>query len=295
MQRNATGITQQNGLAAGAYDTVRRTSHDTVRLVSAPQQTILPPPPELPISLLEKRYELKYRVSESTALALRPFIRNHLEMDKYAIRQPSGQYPICSLYLDSQRFDLFHETILDKCNRFKLRVRGYDDNPNSPIFFEIKRKLNRIIFKSRAKVSKDQLGPILNGYYIPDDLPEKDHKSLGQFVHYAQCLQARPMVLIKYMREAYENTSSAKVRVTFDRQLCYQTVDQPIFSLNGGGWKPIPINFVVLEIKFTAGFPSWLIDMVRMFDLSRQSMSKYCSSVQPMVPRGAELYTIPRR
>jgi hypothetical protein len=83
--------------------------------------------------------------------------------------------------------------------------------------------------------------------------------------------------------------------VTFDRQLCYQTVDQPIFLLNGGGWKPIPINFVVLEIKFTAGFPSWLIDMVRMFDLSRQSMSKYCSSVQPMVPRGAELYTIPRR
>ena len=228
-------------------------------------------------------------------MAIRSFIRGYLDRDKYAAIHPSGQYPICSLYLDSQRFDLFQETVLDKCNRFKLRVRGYDDNPESPIFFEIKRKLNSIIYKSRAKVSKDQLAPILNGRYVSRDLPEKDRKTLKQFMHYTQCLLARPMVLIRYMREAYENKSDSKVRITFDRQLCYQPANAPIFKTNGPGWTPLPIDFVVLEIKFTTSFPSWLKDMVRLFNLNRQSMSKYCSSVRQQVPRGAEFYSIPRR
>lgn len=288
MQRVATGITQHNSPTSGLYETIERLRTPEQRALESPSK-------DHSSTLLAQRYELKYRVSEATAIAVRSYILSYLQQDKYAAKSPSGQYAICSLYLDSQRFDLFHETVLDKCNRFKLRIRGYDDDPNSPIFFEIKRKLNRIIYKSRAKVGKDQLVPILNGYYVPDNLPDKDRKTLGQFLHYSQCLQARPKVLIRYMREAYENSSAAKVRITFDRQLCYQNVNQPVFKLNGPGWRPIPINFVVLEVKFTAGFPWWVKDMVHMFNLNRQSMSKYCSSVQPIVPRGTELYKMPKR
>lgn len=287
MQRVASGTIQHNNPKWGLYETIER--------LGKVKQIPVESPSTHSSSLLAQRYELKYRVSESTAIAVRSYIQSYLQQDKYAAQSPTGQYAICSLYLDSQRFDLFHETVLDKCNRFKLRIRGYDDDPNTPIFFEIKRKLNRIIYKSRAKASKDQLAPILNSYNVPLTLPDKDRRTLSQFIHYAQCLQARPMVLIRYMREAYENTSSAKVRITFDRQLCYQSVNQPVFTMNGPGWKPIPINFVVLEIKFTASFPWWLKDMVRMFNLNRQSMSKYCSSVQPLVPRGADIYTIPKR
>ena len=289
MQRVIADTTQQiKDPQAGPYQTVRRLPAPRPNLINFPVE-------EHSSSLLAKRYELKYRVSESTALAVQSFVRGYLDRDKYAARHASGQYRICSLYLDSQRFDLFHETIQDKCNRFKLRIRGYDDDPESPIFFEIKRKLNSIIYKSRAKVNKDQLAPILNGYYVPADLPEKDRKTLMQFMHYSQCLLARPMVLVRYMREAYENTADSKVRITFDRQLCYKSVNTPVFTTNGPGWRPLPIDFVVLEIKFTASFPTWIKDMVRLFNLNRQSMSKYCSSVRPMVPHGAEYYTIPRR
>ncbi len=246
-------------------------------------------------TLLAKRYELKYRVSEATALAVSAFIRSYLPLDYYSARHASGQYPICSLYLDSRRFNLFYETIFDKCYRYKLRVRGYDQDPNSPLFFEVKRKLNGIVHKSRAQVARDQLAAVLNNSHLPRDLPEKDRRRLKQFLHYRQCLDARPMVLVRYLREAYENAADSRVRITFDRKLCNKTMDRPAFTMNGPGWNRLPIDFVVLEIKFTANFPSWVKDMVRLFDLQRESMSKYCSAVRPLVPDGSTFYRMPRR
>ena len=103
------------------------------------------------------------------------------------------------------------------------------------------------------------------------------------------------MTLVRYMREAYENQNDSKVRITFDRQLCCKYVKTPLFTLNGQGWNEIPINFVILEIKFTASFPSWLTDLVRLFDLNRQSMSKYCSCVRQLVPKGSNYYRLPTR
>lgn len=251
--------------------------------------------PVVPINtLLAKRYELKYRVPEHVAVAIRSYIKSFLQPDPYTARQPSGQYPISSLYLDSQHLHLFQETIVDKCNRFKLRIRGYDDDPNTPVFFEIKRKLNRIVYKSRAKVHKSQVESILNGAYIPDNLPEKDRVALQQFMHYCRCLLAKPVVLVRYQREAYENRSDSKVRITFDRELCYHPADKAMVKLNGPGWTRIPIDFVVLEIKFTARFPNWIKQLVQMFNLNRQSMSKYCSSVSQLVPAATTAYTMPR-
>ncbi|NLK41885.1 MAG: polyphosphate polymerase domain-containing protein [Planctomycetes bacterium] len=286
MQQFPRDLKQHTRSGADLYGLVRRAR--SPRPLSSE-----PSPADHSSTLLAKRYELKYRVPESTAIAIRSYVQGYLKMDKYAVNQPNHQYPICSLYLDSPRFDLFHETVLDKCNRFKLRVRGYDDDHNSPVFFEIKRKLNRIIYKSRARVAKEHLAPILNGSYVPQNLPEKDRQILQQFMHYCQYLQARPVALIRYMREAYENQTDSKVRITFDRHLYCKFVNNPVFTMNGQGWQPVPIDFVILEIKFTINFPLWLKDLVRMFDLTRESVSKYCSSVRMLVPNGTAMYRLP--
>jgi hypothetical protein len=245
-------------------------------------------PPVSPDKVLVRRYELKYRISEPTAQAVKGFISAFLSPDPYTRRWPDGQYPICSLYLDSKRLDLFQETLVDKCNRFKLRIRGYDDESDGFVYFEIKRKLNRIIYKSRAKVIKTQAAEVLRGHFLPPQATEADHAILRQFVHYTHCLMARPVVLVRYKREAFESYTDARVRVTFDRQLSYQKTDKLIFKPNGQGWKKLPIDFVILEIKFTGWFPSWLAEMARLFNLNRQSMSKYCRSVQQLVPAGVE-------
>jgi len=239
-----------------------------------------------PHMMLAKRYELKYRIPESLAQKIKGYVTAFLGPDPYFRRWPDGQYPICSLYFDSSRFDLYRETELDKCNRFKLRIRGYDDNPESLIFFEIKRKFNGIIYKSRAKAGKSQIAEILKGHFLPAQATEADRTTLKQFIHYAHCLSARPIAFVRYKREAYEGQADTKVRVTFDRELCYLSTDKPVFRMYGQGWKKMPIDFVVLEIKFTEYFPAWLVDMTRTFKLNRQSMSKYGCTVRQLAPAG---------
>jgi hypothetical protein len=284
MSNTETNIASTQNLSPGQLEAVARgkSTLDKVDLKTSPSAR-----PHIALhKMLAKRYELKYRISESMARRIKGYISAFLEPDPYTRRWPDGQYSICSLYLDSGRFDLYRETELDKCNRFKLRIRGYDDEPNSPIFFEIKRKLNGIIYKSRAKAGKDQIAKILKGHFLPSQATEADRTALRQFVHYTHCMCARPIVLIRYKREAYEGKIDTKARVTFDRQLSYLSTDTPVFKMNGYGWKKMPIDFVVLEIKFTDFFPAWLVDMTRMLNLNRESMSKYGNSVRQMAPSG---------
>jgi len=99
-----------------------------------------------------QRLELKYILSEERALALRDFVRSYLELDEYSVNQPNYSYRIHSLYLDSDEMTTFWETINGVKNRFKLRLRYYDDQPDSPVFFEIKRRVNEAILKQRGGV-----------------------------------------------------------------------------------------------------------------------------------------------
>ncbi len=167
-----------------------------------------------------------------------------------------------------------------KTNRFKLRIRCYDDNPQSPCFIEIKRRLNSVILKGRARSSKDQVESILRGNSPSEKLYKKDLEIIRQFQFYVRMLQAQPVVLVRYMRQAFEDDSQNRVRITFDRQLCCKAVNQPIVTTNGSGWNTLPMDFVVLEIKFTNYYPAWLNDLTKIFDLKQTSMSKYVSSVK---------------
>ncbi len=252
-------------------------------------------PPVSPDKVLVRRYELKYRISEPTAQAVKGFISAFLSPDPYTRRWPDGQYPICSLYLDSKRLDLFQETLVDKCNRFKLRIRGYDDEPDGSVFFEIKRRLNRVIYKSRAKARKDQIKPILERHALPTDSSDKDRSTFQQFIHYAQSLDASPVILVRYMRQAFENPSDKRIRITLDRLINYQICDKFTVKLNGGSWRRpsidfLPMDFVVLEMKFTGKFPWWMVEMVRMFNLNLAAMSKYCRSIRDVL-EGPEAFS----
>ncbi len=253
----------------------------SVAIESGPALIIQPPVlPAKDDTFLAQRYELKYRITELQAQLIREYIKPIVPLDKYSAIAPKHSYDISSLYLDSSVLTLFSETIEGKCNRFKLRARGYDDNPDSPIFFEVKRRLNRVIVKSRFKAQKKDLKPFLMDNITPPSQPGQDDKDLHQFLTYCRLMKAKPITLVKYKREAYETTAKNRVRITFDRELCCQQMSEPVIKVNGPGWKPVKINFVILEIKFTSNYPSWLSNMIKMFNLNVSSMSKYCSSVK---------------
>jgi len=235
---------------------------------------------KLPDRLLRCRYELKYRVSESKAAAIERFIRPYLRLDHYCRTQPDGAYPIATLYLDSRDFQLCRQSMQGWKNRFKLRVRTYTDSPDYPRFFEIKRRANAVIIKSRARVFDEHIPKILEGLHVPETGYADEKETLRQFQLYAASIRAAPVVQVRYIRRAYEGDSANRVRVTFDRQLCHCIRRCPTVSLNGGGWSRHPSRDVILEIKFTERYPAWLSQMAKCFNLRQQSVSKYVASVK---------------
>jgi hypothetical protein len=232
------------------------------------------------------RYELKYRISESKAEAIEQFIKPYIHLDRYAKLQPDRTYPIASLYLDSQDLKLCRESLTGKKNRFKLRIRSYSDDPDTPCFVEIKRRLNNIIIKGRVRVTNDNVATLLSGRSLPAQQYKADEHTLRQFQLYMHCINAGPVIGVRYKRRAYEDDSDNRVRVTFDRQLCYHVSREPVIMFNDTGWQRHRHDSVVLELKFTSRYPAWLSRMVKYFDLQRQSVSKYASSIKESCSRG---------
>ena len=223
------------------------------------------------------RHEIKYIINESIAAAIVEFIKPYMQPDRYCMSQPRGRYPIVSLYLDSRNLQLYRESLQGLKNRFKLRIRSYTDEPDYPRFFEIKRRAGSIIIKSRTQVLHEQLMPLLSGSAWP--LCTNDGE-LRQFLLYMNSIGARPTVRIRYMRQAFEGTLDKRVRITFDRDLCYNITRKADVSLNGRAWQLMHKNRVILEIKFTGRYPVWIDRMVKHFGLRQQSVSKYASSIK---------------
>src|SRR5947207_5539964 len=109
------------------------------------------------------RFERKYVVTESAADAIRRFVSTRLEPDMYmAGKGPTG-YRIYSLYFDTIGRALYRQTLEGHKNRYKLRIRFYDELASSPAFLEIKKRTTETIHKLRAAVSKRAAEKLLGG------------------------------------------------------------------------------------------------------------------------------------
>src|SRR4051794_19590072 len=126
-----------------------------------------------------QRFELKYMIDDSTALAVRDFVGTRLELDEFSVGKPNFSYPVHSLYLDSEDLHLFQSTVNSEKNRYKLRLRYYSDKPGAPVFFEIKRRVDSAILKQRCGVRREAVDDILAGHTPdPEAFLSKEPKNL---------------------------------------------------------------------------------------------------------------------
>jgi hypothetical protein len=233
--------------------------------------------------LPQQRFELKYLIDEDITLRIRDFVSGYLELDDYAAGQPNLSYPVHSLYLDSDDLKTHQASINGAKNRFKLRLRYYDDKPDTPVFFEIKRRVDNCIVKQRCGVRRDAIPLLLSG-----QLPEPQHLlsteprhevTLQRFNLLLHQLRARPKLHNNYLREAWVSPHDNSVRLTFDRNIRAEPFFHPkaIVAMN----QPVRIfpEFVVLELKFTTRFPNWFKHLVCRFNLMQFSSAKYCEGI----------------
>jgi hypothetical protein len=230
-----------------------------------------------------QRFELKYMLDETTALAVRDVIATRLELDENGMGKPDYSYPVHSLYLDSPDLYTFWTTINGDKNRFKLRIRFYNDQPASPVFFEIKRRVNNCILKQRGGVKKDAVARLLRGHLPSEnDLLSKEPKSfvaVSRFLELVARIQAVPIAHVCYLREAYVDPVSDNVRVTFDRNVFTEPRGDAVFGTTMVEPSRPFGNRVILELKFTDRFPEWLRFMVERFGLMQCGAAKYAEGL----------------
>ena len=227
----------------------------------------------------QQRFENKYLVREATALQLREFVRSYLELDENGLGKANFAYPVHSLYIDSDQLKLYWETINGNKNRYKLRLRFYDDDSETPIFFEIKRRVNNCILKQRGGVRREAVRWLLAGHFPePSHLLSKDPRHLIALQRFCQLmseLHGRPKVHVAYLREAYVSTKDNSVRVTLDRQVRAEADLTARLATRMG--EPVDVfgKDVILELKFTNRFPDWFGELVRIFDCVQCGAAKY--------------------
>ena len=243
-----------------------------------------------------QRFEHKYIIPNTVALQIRDFVSGPLEIDEYGKTLPNFSYPVHSLYLDSPDLKLYESTINGDKNRYKLRLRFYENRPDAPVYFEIKRRMNNTIAKQRGGVRREAVSELLAG-----QLPEPHHMvsrdprhllALQRFSEHTAALRAEPMAHVAYLREAWLSPHDNAVRVTMDRNVRIEL--EHTCRLSTSMTQPVQVfdpetlpgeDAVVLELKFTTRFPDWFKDLVSGFGLMQCGAAKYVDGLTRLMER----------
>jgi hypothetical protein len=243
-----------------------------------------------------QRFEHKYIIPNSVALQIRSFVSGPLEIDEYGKTLPNFSYPVHSLYLDSPDLKLYEATINGDKNRYKLRLRFYENRPDAPVYFEVKRRMNNTIAKQRGGVRREAVARLLSG-----ELPEPSHMvsrdprhlfAVQRFLEHTLALQAGPVAHVAYLREAWLSPGDNAVRVTMDRAIRIQL--DGTCQLNTVMTAPVLVfdldtlagqEAVVLELKFTSRYPDWFRDLVSGFGLMQCGAAKYVDGMTRLMER----------
>jgi hypothetical protein len=239
-----------------------------------------------------QRREYKYLVDEATVERIRHNIAGFCAVDDYATA--TGRYWIDTLYLDTPWLDAYRAVADDVRDRWKLRVRGYPGAVDSPVFLEVKRRIDETVHKTRGAFRGDWARLVERG--DPEILAmvgSKQRAPIDNFIcryHYAPM---RPVALVRYEREPYFSLVDDYARVTFDRNLQFQHAwdhslapphEHWTFGDNATSQRGVAVqsSMVLLELKFTTVVPAWMRRMVHTLDLQRLSFCKYTRAIEAL-------------
>ncbi|MGI9243485.1 MAG: polyphosphate polymerase domain-containing protein [Verrucomicrobiales bacterium] len=241
-----------------------------------------------------ERFEQKYIIHPR----LVPKIRKYIE--PFCIADPNGkgkipEYAVTTLQLDTPTMDLALAKERKTFARFKLRIRTYGKGGSAPVFLEIKRKVGAVIIKSRSKMTMAEYGGDNNGRPIvlyPDAAPmlknPVDNHYFLEYSRIARAIEARPKMLIRYIRESYFGANDDYARLTFDRRICYRPTRN--WSLPGieeaNGWRAMdtqmglnrPFAGYIFELKAMRDAPEWMTELVERFNLTTTGFCKYATA-----------------
>ncbi len=217
-----------------------------------------------PINVM-KRYELKYVLTKEQVEFIKYRLAEYMELDQY------GRTSIASLYYDTPDYRLIRNSIEEPQFKEKMRLRSYGlATKDSPLFLEIKRKYDSVVYKRRIKTTQNQINAFFNkGEKIGDD--DQIAKELCYFRDYYRNLV--PACLIIYDREAYFERNG-DLRLTIDFNPRYR-LDNLNLTTSMEGISLLKEGEAILEIKVQEAMPLWLTHILNEGNIKKSSFSKY--------------------
>ena len=227
------------------------------------------------------RFELKYLITLKQAEKFKSDLRAYLIPDAHGNDQ--GRYALRSLYYDSPGLRCYWEKEHGIRFRRKLRIRLYETSQviteETPVFLEIKQRVDRVTQKRRALLSYRDALLLSNDRQIPMHAPA-DSELIEEVYAFIWQYNLRPTCLVRYNRQAYSGTSyDPGLRVTFDTMLTVQSHPLHLHEAHAG-LSMLPGNYVVMEIKVNDRIPTWLVELIAAHNLQMTRVSKYCRGVE---------------
>ena len=227
------------------------------------------------------RFELKYLLTLQQAEQFKSALRAYLVPDEHG--KNNGRYALTSLYYDSPDLRCYWEKEYGLRFRRKLRIRRYEmDEPlteETPVFLEIKQRIDRVTQKRRAVLTYGDALRLCNDRQLPACVPE-DQAIIEEIYVFLWQYNLRPMSIVRYDRQALIGTEyDLGLRVTFDTALSFQSHRLHLHE-EPSALPMLPASQVVMEIKVNERMPYWLTELIANHNLKMVRVSKYCRSIE---------------
>lgn len=237
-----------------------------------------------------ERREIKYILNEAQEKRLQEKMKKYMVPDEY------GESTINSIYIDTPDYLMVRRSIEKPIFKEKLRIRSYGDGKgDDKVYLEIKRKLNKTVYKRRVSMTYEEAMEFIESGKMPkftdlrksdnnifprDDMKNMEAKSKKKQIldelMYMQSFYGKLKLaaMISYDRKADYGKDDNSFRITVDRNIRMRDRDFR-FESSDDGILLLPKDKMILEIKTKEGLPGWMLEYLNEEKLYKSSFSKY--------------------
>jgi hypothetical protein len=234
-----------------------------------------------------RRYERKYLVTPAQAEIVREFIRPFMAPDSHT-NAAQGGYTVNNIYLDTPDLRFYTDVKTRRLRRFKPRMRYYGADPSGGLWLEVKNKHGEIIWKNRHRVPASAWPGVLEAQPAPEGDPVSV-QGPRTFEDIVGLFPVRPVLHVRYFREAWVSELDDYGRLTFDTRLrCRPALGSTDLAAPepelGYADDPVttsaPDSMVLIEVKTETLVPWWAIEITKRAELWQRGFSKYCYGIE---------------
>ncbi len=211
-----------------------------------------------------ERVEKKYRVNRKQYDLFLKATAEKIHMDEY------GLHTIRNLYYDTPNYELIRRSMDKPKYKEKFRLRGYGEiQEDSPVFLEIKKKYQGVVYKRRTQLALTQA----REYLTSGNITEKKGQIMKEIDYFIRFYHPKPRLYLAYDREAFVGNEDESLRITIDRNI--RSRSHRLELSYDGECKLLNPTEYLMEIKVKEAYPMWLADVLGKLEIYPISFSKY--------------------